>query len=88
MQAVLSVYDRFLEADQNKINHDIQFGDPQQFRQQCDYIANPERRARYQVSKQWDLMLVGLPADEFPAEVKAILGWVGKRSDQVRATDK
>jgi hypothetical protein len=74
-QAVLSTFDRWLNSDQNKINHDIQSGDPEQFRQQCDYIANPEGRARYHVTKQWDLMLVGLPADQYPAEAKVILAW-------------
>jgi len=73
-QTVLSTYDRFLGSDQDKINQAIQFGDPEQFRQQCDYIANPERRARHHVTRQWDLMLVGLPADQYPAEVKAIMG--------------
>jgi hypothetical protein len=37
--AALSTYDRWLETTQNKINHDIQTGDPKQFLQQCDYAA-------------------------------------------------
>jgi hypothetical protein len=77
-QEVLSTFDRWLETTQNKINHDIQSGDPVQFRQQCDYIARPEGRARYHVSRQWDLTLVGLPAEQYPDEVKAVLSWDGK----------
>jgi hypothetical protein len=77
-QAALSTYDRWLETTQNKMNHDIQSGDPKQFLQQCDYIANPDGRARYHVTKMWNLMLVGLPAEEFPDEVKAILDWGAK----------
>lgn len=74
-QEVLSRYDRWFETTQNKINHDIQSGDPKQFQQQCDYIANPDGRARYHVSKSWELTLLGLPAEQFPQEVKAILNW-------------
>lgn len=77
-QAVLSTYDRWLETSQNKINHDVQSGDPKQFQEQCDYIANPDGRARRHVTRKWELMLLGLPAEEFPEEVKAILNWGAK----------
>lgn len=73
--AALAGLDQWIESVQNKTNHAMQSAQPGQFREQCDFIANPAGRARYGVTRKRELGLIGLPTDEYPEHIKAIQQW-------------
>lgn len=64
-----------MHDDQDRMNMKLSEYDAKGSLQKCDYVANPESRAKYGASNEWKNMLINPIEDAMPDEAAVLRDW-------------